>query len=69
MRLSPLRQRMIDMTARHFGEKTQKVCCVKNLAVFIGRAPETATAEELAPLGRTAKLSICRHKRAHSLSV
>jgi site-specific recombinase XerD len=50
MSISPLRQRMIDdMTARHFGEKTQKdyVRCVKNLAAFIGRAPETATAEDL----------------------
>lgn len=50
MSISPLRQRMVDdMTARHFGEKTQKdyVRCVKNLAAFIGRAPETATAEEL----------------------
>src|SRR3974377_194755 len=50
MRISPLRQRMIgDMTARHFGEKTQKdyIRCVKNLAAFIGRAPETATAEDL----------------------
>ena len=37
MSISPLRQRMIDdMTARHFGEKTQKdyIRCVKNLAVF-----------------------------------
>ena len=50
MRISPLRQRMIDdMTARHFGEKTQKdyIRCVKNLAAFIGRPPETATTEEL----------------------
>src|SRR5271166_6384898 len=50
MRTSPLRQRMIgDMTARHFGEKTQKdyIRCVKNLAAFIGRAPETAAAEDL----------------------
>ena len=50
MRISPLRRRMIDdMTARHFGEKTQKdyIRCVKNLAAFIGRAPETATAEDL----------------------
>ena len=40
MRISPLRQRMIDdMTARHFGEKTQKdyIRCVKNLAAFTGR--------------------------------
>jgi integrase/recombinase XerD len=50
MSISPLRQRMIDdMTARHFTEKAQKdyVRCVKNLAAFIGRAPETATAEDL----------------------
>src|SRR3974390_1311119 len=50
MRISPLRQRMIgDMTARHFGEKTQMdyIRCVKNLAAFIGRPPETATAEDL----------------------
>ena len=41
MRISPLRQRMTgDMTARHFGEKTQKdyIRCVRNLAAFIGRA-------------------------------
>jgi integrase/recombinase XerD len=38
-----------DITARHFGEKTQKdyIRCVKNLAAFIGRRPETATAEDL----------------------
>jgi site-specific recombinase XerD len=50
MRISPLRQRMIgDMTARHFSEKAQKdyIRCVKNLASFIGRPPETATAEDL----------------------
>src|SRR6516164_3475048 len=45
MRISPLRQRMIDdMTARHFSEKAQKdyIRCVKNLAAFIGRPPATA---------------------------
>ena len=50
MRISPLRQRMIDdMTARHFSEKAQKdyIRCVKNLAAFIGRPPEAATAEDL----------------------
>jgi site-specific recombinase XerD len=50
MRISPLRQRMIgDMTARHIGEKTQKnyIRCVKDFAVFTGRPPETATAEDL----------------------
>jgi site-specific recombinase XerD len=50
MRISPLRQRMIDdMTSRHFSEKAQKdyIRCVKNLAAFIGRPPETTTAEDL----------------------
>jgi integrase/recombinase XerD len=38
-----------DMTARHFTEKSQKdyIRCVKNLAVFLGRAPETADIEDL----------------------
>ena len=50
MAISPLRQRMMgDMTARHIGENTQKnyIRCVKNLAAFIGRPPETATPEDL----------------------
>ena len=50
MSISPLRQRMIDdMTARHFGEKSQKdyIRCVKNLAVFLRRSPETADLEDL----------------------
>jgi integrase/recombinase XerD len=50
MSISPLRQRMIgDMTARHIGEKTQKnyIRCVRSLTLFIGRPPETATAEDL----------------------
>ncbi len=50
MRISLLRQRMIDdMTARHFSEKAQKdyIRCVKSLAAFIDRPPETATAEDL----------------------
>ena len=45
MSISPLRQRMIDdMTARHFTEKSQKdyIRCVKNLALFIDRSPDTA---------------------------
>ena len=38
-----------DMTARHFGEKAQKdyIRCVKNLAAFLGRSPETADLEDL----------------------
>ena len=45
--ISPLRRRMIeDMSLRHFGEKTQKdyIRAVKNLTIFLGRSPDTATA-------------------------
>ena len=48
--ISPLRQRMIeDMSLRHFGEKTQKdyIRAVKSLTIFLGRSPDTATAEDL----------------------
>jgi integrase/recombinase XerD len=50
MPISPLRQRMIDdMTARHFTEKSQKdyIRCVKTLAAFISRSPDTATLDDL----------------------
>src|SRR5829696_3942946 len=50
MALSPLRRRMIeDMTVRNFVEKTQNdsIRQVKNLTAFLGRSPDTATAEEL----------------------
>jgi site-specific recombinase XerD len=38
-----------DMALRHFGEKTQKdyIRAVKNLTMFLGRSPDTATAEDL----------------------
>jgi site-specific recombinase XerD len=48
--ISPLRRRMIeDMTVRNFVEKTQKdyVRAVKNLTIFLGRSPDTATTEDL----------------------
>jgi integrase/recombinase XerD len=48
--ISPLRRRMIeDMTVRKFVEKTQKdyIRHIKGLTVFIGRSPDTATAEDL----------------------
>jgi site-specific recombinase XerD len=48
--ISPLRQRMIeDMTVRRFTAKTQSdyIRSVKNLAAFLGRSPDTATAEDL----------------------
>ena len=48
--ISPLRQRMIeDMTVRNFVSETQRnyIRAVKNLAVFLGRSPDTATAEDL----------------------
>lgn len=48
--INPLRRRMIeDMTVRNFVEKTQKdyVRAVKNLTIFLGRSPDTATTEDL----------------------
>jgi integrase/recombinase XerD len=48
--MSPLRRRMIeDMTVRHFAADTQRnyLRAVKNLAIFLGRSPDTATAEDL----------------------
>lgn len=48
--ISPLRQRMIeDMTVRSFTAKTQSdyIRSVRNLAAFLGRSPDTATAEDL----------------------
>ena len=47
---TPLRQRMIaDMHLRGFGEKTQSdyIRCVKKFAAFLGRSPDTATADEV----------------------
>jgi hypothetical protein len=49
-RVSPLRQRMIDdMRMRKLSEKTQShyLRWVQRFAVFIGRAPDTATVEDL----------------------
>src|SRR6516165_4301390 len=48
--VSPLRARMIeDMTVRGFNEHTRRdyVRHVRSFAAFIGRSPDTATAEEL----------------------
>jgi len=48
--ISPLRRRMIeDMTIRKFAPKTQAsyVRAVRNLAAFLGRTPESASAEDL----------------------
>ena len=50
MALSPLRRRMIeDMTVRNFVEKTRNdyIRQVKTFAAFLGRSPDTATAEDL----------------------
>jgi integrase/recombinase XerD len=47
---SPLRRRMIeDMTVRNFAADTQRnyLRAVKNLAIFLGRSPDAATAEDL----------------------
>src|SRR5271156_197645 len=48
--ISPLRQRMIeDKTACHFAEKAQTdyIRYVKSFAAFLGRSPDTASAEDL----------------------
>ncbi len=48
--MSPLRRRMIeDMTIRNFGAKTQHdyIRSVKNLTMFLGRSPDTATSEDV----------------------
>jgi site-specific recombinase XerD len=48
--ISPLRRRMIeDMTVRNFAAETQRnyIRVVKNLTIFLGRSPDTATAEDL----------------------
>jgi integrase/recombinase XerD len=48
--MSPLRRRMIeDMTVRNFAVDTQRnyLRAVKNLAIFLGRSPDTAAAEDL----------------------
>src|SRR4051812_21021533 len=50
MAISPLRRGMIeDMTVRNFVEKTRNdyIRQVKSLTAFLGRPPDTATAEEL----------------------
>ena len=48
--MSPLRRRMIeDMTIRKFASKTQHdyLQRVKNFAAFLGRSPDTASAEDV----------------------
>jgi integrase/recombinase XerD len=48
--MNPLRRRMIeDMTVRNFTADTQRnyLRAVKNLAIFLGRSPDTAAAEDL----------------------
>ena len=48
--ISPMRRRMIeDMIIRGINEKTQNdyIRHVKNFTIFIGRSPDTATAEDL----------------------
>jgi integrase/recombinase XerD len=48
--ISPLRQRMIeDMSVRNFVEKTRNdyIRHVRTFTAFLGRSPDTATAEDL----------------------
>ena len=56
--ISPLRQRMIDnMTARRLEEKVQKDYArhVSNFTAFLGRAPDTATSEDVRQGNRVKK--------------
>ncbi len=49
-RMSPLRRRMIeDMMVRGHGEKTKLdyIRAIKRFAAFLGRSPDSATAEDL----------------------
>jgi integrase/recombinase XerD len=49
--ISPLRQRMLeDMSVRRFTADTQGdyIRAAKKLATFLGRSPDTATAEDRA---------------------
>ena len=48
--VSPLRQRMLeDMSVRHFGAKTKNdyIRHVATFTAFLGRSPDTATAEDV----------------------
>ncbi len=48
--MSPLRRRMIeDMTIRKLSPKTQQgyIRTIKNLAIFLGRSPDTASFEDI----------------------
>src|SRR5215813_4042201 len=48
--ISPLRRRMLeDMDVRRLGEKTKSnyIYHVSNFTTFLGRSPDTATAEEV----------------------
>jgi len=48
--VTPLRQRMLDdMRMRKFADKTQSqyIRAVRQLAVFLGRSPDTATVDDL----------------------
>src|SRR5215475_4464350 len=48
--ISPLRRRMIeDMTVRKFSDKARHdyIRCIESFAKFLGRSPDTATAEDL----------------------
>lgn len=59
--ITPLRQRMLDdMMMRGFGTHTQKdyIRHVRSFAAFLGRPPDTATAEDLR------RFQLDQHERA-----
>ena len=69
--ISPLRARMIeDMSVRGFKEDTRReyVRQVRAFAAFIGRSPDTATAEELRLFQLSRRASTARSRRCVSSS-
>ena len=64
--ISPLRQRMIDdMNMRRFSRETQRdyIRDVGRFATFLGRSPDTATAEMFAGSRSNSARPACRRRR------
>src|SRR5438445_12353818 len=64
--VSPLRRRMIeDMTIRKFAPRTQEgyIRAIKGFSAFLGASPDTASAEDFAPLSAASGLE--RRRRAN----
>jgi hypothetical protein len=63
--VGPLRRRMIEhMSTRRFGEKTQHdyIRHIETFAKFLGRSPDTATAEDRSGPGAGSSLPSARSR-------